>query len=518
MKKLIFLTAFIEGFCVMVIEIGSSRIITPVYGTSLTSWSIILAITLFGLACGYFLGARISGSRSYLVIALVTSGVVISLVPYLAQEILYLSMSFPFTVGLTLSLFVLMFPPFMLLGTISPLLIHRLDALVMKAGYSAGSIFGTSTVGGIVGALFCGFYLFPFIGARLTFLLIGVMMMLISAIVASSIKSRLAIVVLIVLTILISSYSTERNKNGPQNPIILSTSEGILGQIKVVEYPLATYGNRQGKLRLMLVNNTVQAAINPKDRTILLLQYQTLLTPIVKSNIKGARVLMIGLGGGGIINALQETEYEKIDVVELDKRIIHLARKYFLKETRDVNFITLDGRYYIETCRQKYDIVILDAFQAESIPSHLLTVECFRSIKVLLSDKGLLIVNFHGYIKGRQGLAARSVIRSMTHIGMQTMIIATDTTDGVTRSLLFVASMSDLNHLENILVPRSTDAYEEQKTELRSYVIDHRGINWDVASLLYDDHLMLEALLNEVNMEWRSFIQAKELIRMRKTR
>ena len=44
----------------MALEIAGSRVITPVFGSSITTWGILIGIILTGLATGYFLGGRIS--------------------------------------------------------------------------------------------------------------------------------------------------------------------------------------------------------------------------------------------------------------------------------------------------------------------------------------------------------------------------------------------------------------------------------------------------------------------------
>ncbi len=57
-KKMFFLAsiAFSSGAIVMALEITGSRIITPVFGSSTTTWGILIGIILTGLTLGYFLG------------------------------------------------------------------------------------------------------------------------------------------------------------------------------------------------------------------------------------------------------------------------------------------------------------------------------------------------------------------------------------------------------------------------------------------------------------------------------
>src|SRR6056297_3030930 len=56
----LFLVLFVEGGAVMAVEITGAKLVGPYYGTSLYVWSSVLALTLGGLAVGYFLGGQVS--------------------------------------------------------------------------------------------------------------------------------------------------------------------------------------------------------------------------------------------------------------------------------------------------------------------------------------------------------------------------------------------------------------------------------------------------------------------------
>ncbi|MBT6439948.1 MAG: SAM-dependent methyltransferase, partial [Flavobacteriales bacterium] len=65
MKKCLFYClAFFEGLLVMAVEILAASYIKPIYGASLTVWTNVLAVTLIGLALGYFLGGQISKKKN----------------------------------------------------------------------------------------------------------------------------------------------------------------------------------------------------------------------------------------------------------------------------------------------------------------------------------------------------------------------------------------------------------------------------------------------------------------------
>src|ERR1051326_944662 len=56
----VYLTALIEGACVIIIEIAGARALAPFFGTSLQVWTAQITATLFFLAIGYGLGGLLA--------------------------------------------------------------------------------------------------------------------------------------------------------------------------------------------------------------------------------------------------------------------------------------------------------------------------------------------------------------------------------------------------------------------------------------------------------------------------
>jgi len=109
-------------------------------------------------------------------------------------------------------------------------------------------------------------------------------------------------------------------------------------------------------------------------------------------------VLIVGLGGGTLSNTLHQLYPSiKVDNVEIDPAVIKVARKYFgFFENEDIQSKVQDGRLFVKRAllkKQQYDLIILDAFNGDYIPEHLLTREFLQEIKQLLSPKGVLAAN-----------------------------------------------------------------------------------------------------------------------------
>lgn len=110
------------------------------------------------------------------------------------------------------------------------------------------------------------------------------------------------------------------------------------------------------------------------------------------------RVLIVGLGGGTLPSALREVLPEaQIDTVEIDPAVTRVARRYFgFKDDAQLKVFEMDGRQYVKRALRdgtKYDAILLDAFDHEYIPEHLLTREFLTEVKSLLTPGGVLVGN-----------------------------------------------------------------------------------------------------------------------------
>src|SRR5690606_4184569 len=60
LRVLLPISVFVSGAVVMIVEVLCTRLIAPVYGTSLHVWSATIAVTLLALSVGYWIGGRVA--------------------------------------------------------------------------------------------------------------------------------------------------------------------------------------------------------------------------------------------------------------------------------------------------------------------------------------------------------------------------------------------------------------------------------------------------------------------------
>lgn len=104
---------------------------------------------------------------------------------------------------------------------------------------------------------------------------------------------------------------------------------------------------------------------------------------------------MVGLGTGAL-SAYGNSD-QTIDFYELDQDVLYIAKKYFSYldfSPSSINYIIKDARMGLEENKDKqYDILIIDAFSGDSVPLHLLTLECLDLYRRRITKNGLVL--FH---------------------------------------------------------------------------------------------------------------------------
>jgi len=108
-----------------------------------------------------------------------------------------------------------------------------------------------------------------------------------------------------------------------------------------------------------------------------------------------SRILIIGLGGGVVPREARFLYPEAIiDIIEIDEKIIDVAKKYFFFE-EDENMKVHKGDAFIITqeMKYKYDFIMVDAFLTNYIPFPLMSSEFIEIISKLVTDDSVISVN-----------------------------------------------------------------------------------------------------------------------------
>ncbi|MDH3889526.1 MAG: polyamine aminopropyltransferase [candidate division Zixibacteria bacterium] len=109
------------------------------------------------------------------------------------------------------------------------------------------------------------------------------------------------------------------------------------------------------------------------------------------------RVLIIGGGDcGALTEVMKHPEVESCTMCELDEKVVQVARRHFpelctgLEDSRS-RLIFQDGKKFLETTRDKFDIIILDLSDPVGPAADLFQKEFHQSVHDRLNHDGILV-------------------------------------------------------------------------------------------------------------------------------
>ncbi|MCX6245948.1 MAG: fused MFS/spermidine synthase [Bacteroidetes bacterium] len=494
-----YLIAFIEGSCVMAIELAAAKMIAPFYGTSLYVWAAVLAVTLGGLTTGYYLGGWATfkfSAQKLLFFILLGGSLLTAAMPMIAQHIMPAVSSLGLRTGSLVSCLGFMLLPLVCMGMVSPTLIQISNTELKGTGRTAGTIYAISTVGGILMTLLMGFYFLPEWGIRNSIILVAGLlgsMTIMLVILLRRYRIWLGAGLLLVAGFLVSATTFIRD---PAMALrFIYRSEGILGQVSVLNYPL--YEANQ-MIRLMFINQVPQTQENVEYMPVSMWTYPHRISAVSSLKPRGSKALLVGMAGGSLAMELKKMGFG-LDVVEIDERMPFIAGKYFAFDARGINISIDDGRHFIRSAKGKYDLIIIDVLNGEVQPFHMFTMESFAEMKKILSDDALIIINLQGFIQGEHGRAARSIYKTLEESGFRVWYFSK--LDEKAGDVHLYASMKgqDFTRIDST---KLNDCCRQKLRDRWTFVTDV-PLDLSDAVILTDDRPMLEALNNYAAEYWR---------------
>jgi len=394
MRHFLIVLVLVSGMTSLALEMCAERLMEPYFGTSLIVWASLIGLILLYLTVGYLVGGRIADrhpSEQVLCIITAAAALATSLIPLVSQGILSWSVTGLAQVSVSIFLSslvgtILLFAvPVTLLGIVSPFAIRLLTKDVTRSGRSSGSLYAISTFGSILGAFLPVLWLIPTFGVRRTLLIFGTLLF------AASLwglrplwrPSFLLVVVAVLLPL------------GPLKniPHLIYDKESYYNYIQVVQ---ETDGTRE---LILNEGQAIHSVYYADPNTVLTGWYWDYFLAAPYFNVgftpnKLHRVGIIGLAGGTIAHQFTKVYGPvAIDGVEIDPTIVDVGRQYFGMNEPNLHVHVEDGRTYLATTQEKYDVVAVDAYQQPYIPFQLTTREFFTSIRSHLSAQGVVAIN-----------------------------------------------------------------------------------------------------------------------------
>ena len=397
--------AFFAGAAVMIVEISGARLIAPVYGNTIYTWTALIGVVLVAMSAGGYFGGRLadrSPNGKTIGVLLAAAGMASAVIPTIAAAVSGWVSTDKLILGpLFLSAMIFVIPA-LLLGAISPyavklMSVQRADHAV---GRSAGLISMMGALGSFVGTFATGFWLLSAFDLRHILAAVGLFLVVLALpfLRLGGALSPAKSLRLLVLTAAAVGLGVSTPLDASRNMLFAKNTYYHL--IRVAEQNDA----RGQKIRVLMMDSTMEGGINLENDSLPLpyQNYWRILTNDAAFQPKN--VLFIGAGAFGMPRHVsQHWPQARVDVAEIDPEVIAVGREFFkLDSAPNVHAHAADGRLFLRNqAAGHYDFIFGDAYNGVSyIPPHLVTREFFGQIAERLTPDGVYMMNLIGALRG----------------------------------------------------------------------------------------------------------------------
>ena len=286
--------------------------------------------------------------------------------------------------------------PLFLLGTVTPCLVKATVDNLDDSGKTVGRLNACNTIGSILGTFLPTFVTIPTVGTAVTFLIFsGVLLVIALLFFVSAKKVGKSAVICLVLYLGCLCFGRSTSFAFWDNALSYE-GESVYNYLQV----------KEDDSRVYLSTNVLFGvqSVKMKDGGLTGMYYDyALAAPFMASaeaETAPLRVLVLGNGSGTY--ATQCRSYFpacSVTGVEIDGKITDLAERYFSLPD-DVPVVEYDGRAFLQAADEKYDVILVDAYQDITIPFQMSSAEFFSLVRGHLNPGGVMVVNMNMHSDG----------------------------------------------------------------------------------------------------------------------
>ncbi len=519
---LLFVFAY-SGMASLASQILWTRVLVFPMGTTLSSFALILATFLFGIALGSIMADKLLGNSNhvlkFLLIQISIAVLCIAILPLFenlnewtlkADQLFYdLDNIALKTIGIrSLFAFGLMFLPTLGFGLSFPLA-NRININFFKTNSKTlGNTYALNTIGATLGTIITPFILIPFMGIRMSlFVIYSILIFLCLVAMAihfkwndkNIIRSGITAATVIFLGYIWSNPKISTEQLGSHNlaRIEIDDQKSQLNLIEYIEGDFSTLSvieDKKSKARTLYMNGFSTATVSDSIGGSDYMQAMGFIPMVLHPNPK--KVMVICFGTGNTTGTVSLFPGAQVDGIEIDKNVLSLANHFSkwnhnAQRKKNVHMYIQDGRTFTRWTKNKYDVITLEPMspiQAGTV--NLYSREFYQLAADRLNKDGLMMQWLPLHLVGPDD--AKSILKTFQEVYPHTSIW----NSFLTRIVLLVGSKEEVA-LDKIRFEELMRISEIQK------LAQQIGIN---TFLDFTDFFLTDAA------EVRSFVQSADLI------
>ena len=377
---------FVLSAAVLVMEILAARLLAPVVGLSLETYTAIIGVVLAGISLGHAVGGRLADRYGWrLVLApCVAAGGLLALAIVPTITILGEGVDDPGIIDAVALALAAFFLPTAALSAAAPIVTKAQLQDLDETGRVVGSLSAWSTAGALAGTFLTGFvFVVSFRTSRILYTLGGFLVVLaVLLLPRSRIWQASAIVVAIVLAagVLPAALPGRCHEETPYYCVRIRASRV------------------NSSARILSLDRLSHSYVDLEDKARLGFRYQRVVASMLDSLPAGERpVRVLHIGGGGFafpryVAATHPGSHNR--VLELDPELPTIASEQLDFDLESADVSSGDARASLRSePAGRYDLVVSDAFGSLDPPWHLATAESARLVRRTLSPSGVYAMN-----------------------------------------------------------------------------------------------------------------------------
>lgn len=405
LRRKILVVIFLSGFCALGYEVLWTKMLILMLGNGSWAFSTVLVAFLTSIAAGsLFIAPWLDGKLNRtqllsLLQVLIAVTAFLSLLAFRWMATVRIGSGeadlWRVVLGHFFKACIIMAPPTLMSGAVLPLAARLCASSPRKAGAQFGLTLACNTAGSVLGSLTAGYLFISIFGIQNSIILfailngiVGVWLLQVKIPRASETSTlKRGAAMLVVLALIAALYLTKP-------PLTLPLPGYDLHYYKEHTAGIVSmYKERSAGTKIFNLNNVNE--VTTHESSMITFRLMAYLPYLLHENPREA--LVITFGAGIVAGSLAQLDLSRLDCVEINPNAKDVGR-FFAAENHNVvdnpklNLFIEDGRNFLSTASQKYDIITADATHPTGADSWILfTKEYYELCRKRLRAGGLFM-------------------------------------------------------------------------------------------------------------------------------